>query len=317
MPGTVEGFSKLSDCHGNLVKPVVFLTNGSARSEEAKAAELSERLGVKVDGSQIVLVNTPLRMFSEWHGKSVFFAGQGANLSHLAGDLGFKYPVTLADVLRDIPMFDVMCHEKRDALDSGVLPATLPPYLPIEGIVIANTPVNWDAHVQFLLDLLLSNGTLRGTSTTHQLPVIACNPDLVWASEYHLPRIACGAFMHVLSSLYQEMSGRELQITWCGKPTDITYQYAMRALHNQAETLDLTLGTVYGVGDNVDVDVVGANLHGAVSVLVCSGLYRNEGVQLERGVEVRSKRSSVKEGITADFVVRDVGTFIEYLVSKD
>eukprot|EP00116_Pleurobrachia_bachei_P005788 sb/3466050/ len=321
IPNTVEGFRRISDGQGNLTKPVVFLTNGSYRSEDAKAEELSERLGVKLTGDQIVLVNTPLKTFTDWHGKSVFFAGQGSSLPDCARDLGFRHPVTIRDVHRDIPMFDVISHKKRVSLESGTLPDTLPPYLPIEGIVIANTPVDWDAHVQFLLDLLLTGGTL-GRSVKRglpQLPVIACNPDLVWASEYHLPRLACGAFLHMLSSLYLEMAGRELEVTWCGKPTPLTYSYAIDCLRRKATELGYSegLGEVYGIGDNIDVDIVGANRAGVNSVLVCSGLYKNEGIDLTEGVTVKSKRASVVEPITARYAASNIGRFIEYLVEQD
>ena len=311
--GTVEGFKKLADGQGNLIKPVVFLTNGSYRSEEAKAEELSEKLNVNISGDQIVLVNTPLRTFTSWHHKNVFFAGQGSSLCQAARDLGFTKPVVMADVVRDIPMFDVISHRKRLALTSGVLPTELPSYLPVEGIVIANTPVGWDAHVQFLLDLLLTNGELRNSSKT-QLPLIACNPDLVWASEYHLPRIANGAFVHMLAALYKEMSGRELEVTWCGKPTQLTYNYALETLARDAARLGVQLDGVYGIGDNVDVDVVGANSNGVTSVLVCSGLYRNKGLDFERKVTVKSKRDSVTTPITADYATKNIGRFIDYLM---
>jgi len=314
IPGTVEAFQKLSDSEGNLKHPIVFLTNGSYRSEQAKADELSEKLKVNIRGDQIVLVNTPLRTFTEWHDRSVFFAGQGSSLCSTASDLGFKHPVVLSDIVRDIPMFDVISHRKRLALGSGELPDKLPDYLPIHGIVIANTPVNWDAHVQFLLDLLLTRGELRSSNKGPQLPLIACNPDLVWASEYHLPRLACGAFVHMLSALYEEMAGRELEVTWCGKPTEITYKYALNMLREQAASLGQELDEVYGIGDNVDVDVMGANNHNLNSVLVCSGLYKNEKIDLTRNITVRSKRASVTEPITADYATSTIGRFIDHVL---
>lgn len=314
IPGTVEAFDKLSDHKGNLKHPVVFLTNGSYRSEDAKAEELSEKLKVNIRGDQIVLVNTPLKTFTDWHDRNVFFAGQGSSLCTAARDLGFKNPVTISDVLRDIPMFNVISHRNRLALDSGVLPDKLPDYFPIHGIVIANTPVDWDSHVQFLLDLLLTSGKLRSSDRNSQLPLIACNPDLVWASEYHLPRLACGAFVHMLAALYAEMSGRELEVTWCGKPTEVTYTYALDILRAQAAALGVTLGQVYGIGDNVDVDVMGANNHNLSSVLVCSGLYKNESIDLARNVTVRSKRASVTEPITAHYAARTIGRFVDHLL---
>lgn len=319
IPRTVEGFDRLSDGDGNLTRPVVFLTNGSYRSEDAKAEELSQKLSVKISGSQIVLVNTPLRRFTHWHDCSVFFAGQGSSLKPAARDLGFNKPVILEDVLRDLPMFNVISHKNRLALKSGVLPETLPGYCPIEGIVLMNTPVNWDAHVQFLLDLLLTRGELRAPNKGPQLPLIACNPDLVWASEYHLPRVACGSFVHMLAALYKEMCGRELEVTWCGKPTQVTYNYALEVLRQQASSLGLHLDMdhVYGIGDNVDVDVVGANSHDLTSVLVCSGLYQDETiVDITRNVTVRSKRASVTDLITADIASVNIGRFIEWLVNE-
>lgn len=314
IPGTVEGFKKLSDGSGNLKHPVVFLTNGSYRSELAKAEELSEKLKVNIREDQIVLVNTPLRTFTEWHDRNVFFAGQGSSLCTTAKDLGFKNPVVLADVVRDIPMFNVISHRKRLALNSGVLPDILPDYLPIHGIVIANTPVDWEAHVQFLLDLLLTRGELRASNKNSQLPLIACNPDLVWASEYHLPRLACGAFVHMLAALYKEMSGRELEVTWCGKPTEVTYKYALNMLQRQAAGLGQQIDKVYGIGDNVDVDVMGANNHNLNSVLVCSGLYKNESLDFTRNLTVQSKRASVTEPITAHYAASTIGRFIDHIL---
>jgi len=308
-----NGIQSLVDPHTHqFTVPVVFLTNGSDVSEANKAAMLSVRLGVDITEDQVVLVNSPLRTFESWHGKSVLFSGQG-DVGGLARSLGFAKPTTTSELLSDLPMLDIVDHRKRPDMGKGVLPKALPDYVPFEGVVITNTPIEWEIQTQVILDVLMTGGGLQDFSDT-PLPLLACNPDLVWAAEYHHPRLANGAFVHSLSALYTELTGQTLDVTWCGKPTQVTYDYAIKALQAQADTLGVELGQVYGVGDNVDVDIVGANNAGVQSVLVCSGLYKNSEVVLERGMRVKSKLASRQSDIFCDYIAKDIGVFIHHLM---
>ena len=310
-----NGIQKLTE-ESNFVYPVVFLTNGSSSSKSEKAEFLKDLLKVNIKSDQVVLVNTPLKQFTSWHQKSIFFAGQPLGLREMTKNLGFMHPVFLEDFQRDLPMFDVIDHRKRSNLAHGTLPLHLPSYVPIDGIIIANTPVNWEAHAQLILDLLATHGNLKNIQSEPQLPLIACNPDFTWAAEYHLPRIACGSFVFMLSAIYQELVGKKLEIQWCGKPTKLTYDYAKAKLYDQAEALSCDISDIYGIGDNVDVDVVGANDNGMHSVLVCTGIYKNDEILLKQKKLINSKISSVKSMITADFVVRDIEIFINHILEE-
>ena len=292
--------------------PVVFLTNGSDVSEANKAEMLSVRLGVDIREDQVVLVNSPLRVFESWHERSVLFSGQG-DVEGLARSFGFSKPTSVESLLKDLPMLDIVDHNKRPKMGKGVLPNDLPDYVPFGGVVITNTPIEWEIQTQVILDVLMTGGGLRSYSDT-PLPLLACNPDLVWAAEYHLPRLANGAFVHSLCALYTELTGKVLDVTWCGKPTEVTYDYAKARLQSQADKLGVELGQIYGVGDNVDVDIVGANNAGLKSVLVCSGLYKNQDLVLEKGMSVPSKLASRTENVHCDFIAKDIGVFIHHLI---
>ncbi|VDL96178.1 unnamed protein product [Schistocephalus solidus] len=97
------------------------------------------------------------------------------------------------------------------------------------------------------------------------LPVFACSSDLVWAGEAPSPRLAHGSFLICLESLYERITGHRLQYTsLIGKPSPVTYTFALSQLNAiAAKDFGATqpLRRIYCIGDNVDVDVYGANLY--------------------------------------------------------
>lgn len=68
-------------------------------------------------------------------------------------------------------------------------------------------PKLWESNLQLLIDLLLTEGKpTRAPSsimTVKQLPIIACNMDLVFMDRACMPRFGHGSFLLCLESLYK------------------------------------------------------------------------------------------------------------------
>ena len=178
----------------------------------------------------------------------------------------------------------------------------------IDGIFIFHDPRDWALDTQIILDLLLSHkgyfGSLssknnnaslpnRGYLQDGQPPLFFSNPDLFWASAYHLPRLGQGAFREAFEGIWNAVTGGpekgvQLQKRMFGKPHHSTFSFAERRLAAHRKDL-LGKGTtkigmeglkrVYMVGDNPESDILGANQYqsGAGStwhsILVRSGVY--------------------------------------------
>jgi ribonucleotide monophosphatase NagD (HAD superfamily) len=83
--------------------------------------------------------------------------------------------------------------------------------------------------------------------------------------------VAQGAFLAALQGVWAEATKglAKLEYSIVGKPTEMTYEYAERALlkyHEQVVGSSAAIETVYMIGDNPASDIAGANsfrsLHG-------------------------------------------------------
>ena len=180
--------------------------------------------------------------------------------------------------------------------------------LKIDAIFVFNDPRDWALDIQVILDLLLSQAGIYGTRSPlagqpslpdrgyqqdSQPRLYFCNPDLLWASGYHLPRLGQGAFQRALEGVYREITGGVALRSWeVGKPSQLTFGFAEGVLgryrregflegqgNGDGEELH-DLKTVYMVGDNPESDILGANSYVSaqgtrwVSALVETGVYR-------------------------------------------
>lgn len=62
---------------------------------------------------------------------------------------------------------------------------------PIEALILFGEPVRWETALQFMIDVLVTNGRLQSSPKAipePHLPVLGCNMDLMWMNETHLPR---------------------------------------------------------------------------------------------------------------------------------
>ena len=199
---------------------------------------------------------------------------------------GFTNVVTPGDLITAYPslwpfanrqLYTAHAHPLPLPIFSGGSPRELrsTKHLRIASILVFHDPRDWALDVQIVVDLLLSKqgylGTLserngveerenRGYQQDGQPTLWFSNPDLFWASEYHLTRLGQGAFLRALSGVWAGVAGGEdegvrLKYGTMGKPSKETYSFAERRLvaHRNA-LLDVSptskpdLNVVYMVG---------------------------------------------------------------------
>ena len=85
----------------------------------------------------------------------------------------------------------------------------LPLLFNFPAILLIGEPTKWESHLQLLVDLLLTEGkpdsrhAPTSVANVKQLPVIACNMDLVFMHQACMPRYGHGAFLVCLEALYK------------------------------------------------------------------------------------------------------------------
>ena len=188
--------------------------------------------------------------------------------------------------------------------------ANLSESLRFDAVLVFNDPRDWALDSQIILDLLLSKEGILGTYSDkngdNSLPnngwqqdgqpkLFFSNPDLFWATSYHMPRLGQGGFQASLQGVWDATTGgAKLERTVIGKPFPDTYKYAERVLNLHRQELlggqgeikkkVSQLKRVFMVGDNPESDIRGANEydshHGTewTSVLVKTGVFRSGSV---------------------------------------
>lgn len=64
-----------------------------------------------------------------------------------------------------------------------------------------------------------------------QMPIYQSNENLLFSTDYPIPRLAAGSFTLCLKTLFRQFSGKELDVITYGKPMKITYEYAEHLLN--------------------------------------------------------------------------------------
>ncbi|XP_059540386.1 haloacid dehalogenase-like hydrolase domain-containing 5 isoform X1 [Myotis daubentonii] len=261
IPAALKAFHRLVNAQGKLRVPVVFVTNAGNILQHDKAQELSALLGFQVEPDQVILSHSPMKLFSQYHGKRMIVSGQGPLVEN-AQVLGFKNVVTVDELRMAFPVLDMVDLQRR--------PKTTPlprnDFPAIEGVLLLGEPVRWETSLQLIMDVLLSNGnpgTGLATAPYPHLPVLASNMDLLWMAEAKMPRFGHGTFLLCLETIYRKVTGKELRYKGLmGKPSILTYQYAEELIRRQAERRGWAapIQKLYAVGDNPMSDVYGANL---------------------------------------------------------
>lgn len=204
-------------------------------------------------------------------------------------------------------IFSDYYHKSTRPLPAPVDPSGHPSTsLKIDAIFVFNDPRDWALDSQIILDLLLSSQGILGTYSDKngdsslpnngwqqdgQPKLFFSNPDLFWATSYHMPRLGQGGFQASLQGVWDATTGgATLDRTVIGKPYPDTYKYAERVLNKHrmqmlggnGETKKKVepLKRVFMVGDNPESDIRGANEFQSplgtewCSVLVKTGVFR-------------------------------------------
>uniref|UniRef100_A0A3B4V5A9 Haloacid dehalogenase like hydrolase domain containing 5 n=1 Tax=Seriola dumerili TaxID=41447 RepID=A0A3B4V5A9_SERDU len=176
IPAARRAFRKLLDQNNHFLLPVVFVTNAGSCQRHHKAQQLSHLLDVQIAPEQVVLSHSPLRMLKSFHDKCVLVSGQGP-VTDIAHTLGFQKVVSIEQLREHHPLLDMVDHNRR-------------PKLPVT-IILFGEPIRWETNLQLLIDVLLTNGSPGceyDAQLSAQLPVLACNMDLMWMAEAPSPR---------------------------------------------------------------------------------------------------------------------------------
>ncbi|XP_076447828.1 haloacid dehalogenase-like hydrolase domain-containing 5 isoform X2 [Babylonia areolata] len=260
-----RAMQKLKDANGHLKVPCAFVTNACNRSHD-KARQIGNWFDIEVSPDQVIHAPTPAKLLRDLHDKHTLVVGQEHRLD-IAADLGFTNLCTLDDVKAAYPLLDMVDHENRVAVARGKYTEN-PNFPRVEAVLLIGEPTHWESNLQLLMDLLLTEGKPTQAPTdpysVPQIPVIACNMDLVFMAEACMPRFGHGAFLLCMEALYSKLTGHDLQYTsLIGKPCEITYRFAEHTIANIAKRMGLQkpIKRLYFFGDNPHVDIVGANLY--------------------------------------------------------
>lgn len=300
--------------------PFILLTNGGGKHESQRVEDLSSKLSVPLDTSMFVQSHTP---FAELiHGETslrnkciMVVGGEGGRCRDVAEMYGFTNVITPGDIYAAHPEiwpFSKPFKEDYYGAFARPLPKPINPSSPetslkIDAVFVYNDPRDWGLDLQLTLDVLLSREGIVGTYSSKngdpslpnsgylqdgQPPLYFSNADLLWAADYHLPRLGQGGFHAALDGLWRAVTYSKshatpaLHRTVIGKPFKQTYLFAEKRLlrhrdHLFRENPPTTLKKVYMVGDNPESDIRGANTydspHGVdwVSLLTRTGVYKD------------------------------------------
>jgi len=234
--------------------------------EGKKAKELSLLLGTGVSAEQVVLSHSPFQAEAERFANDRVLVLGCREVSAVAKAYGFRRPVTAEMLALDEPSrYPFFNFQRRTLADRND---------PIKAVFIMHDPVHWALDLQVTLDAI-RGGDPIGSGSAQSIPVFASNPDMVFAGVHPVPRLACGAFQSCLSHLFEELTGRELEMTKVGKPLKRTFDFAERTLSKWGGLPSNSFDRIFMVGDNPRADIRGANMAGEPweSILVRTGVF--------------------------------------------
>ncbi|KAI0108527.1 HAD-superfamily hydrolase [Daldinia grandis] len=324
IPGASETVRLLQ----NRNDPFIFLTNGGGHTEQKRVEKLGQRLSLTLDAEQFVQSHTPYYdLVSEYGDKTVLVLGaHGDQIRDLANQYGFKKVLTSSDIMAERPLIHpfpemTRAHHEKYGRNNNILDTT-----PISAIMFWSSSRDLGLDLQIITDLLLSAGGFIGTKSCkngdasldncgyqqdNQPKLFFCNPDFLWSTEYHEPRLAQGAALAALKGIWYEITAGkgELLYTSIGKPTELTYNYAEKVLRNYGQKLDPSreITTVYMIGDNPRSDIAGAkNFESRYG-------YKWQSVLVETGVHVPGTVPAYQPDHTA----ANVKEAVEWVLRKE
>jgi HAD superfamily hydrolase (TIGR01456 family) len=218
LPAAKRALAKLyTPCGSRPRYPVAFLTNSGGATEAAKAAQLSDWLGVAVGSDQVVLSHTPFRgLVARLGDEPVLASGRGAILEVAAG-YGFRRAVSTLQLAAAQPSALPFLYPRHglSAASTWHHPVPLPAEMadcgtedqPFKAVLVFTDPSNWYLDLQLICDVILGGG-VPGRAPgdvpegTAPVEVVFSNPDLLWASDHPAPRLGQGGFAACMEALH-------------------------------------------------------------------------------------------------------------------
>lgn len=301
--------------------PFIMLTNSGGHPEDIHSKRVSERLGTEIQEDQFVQSHTPFKLVIDNYKNQwvLVLGGSKDQIKKLGAAYGLdpEKILTTSDIQKQHPLINpfpelTLAHHSM----YGQIREKFTAEDRIAAVFVFSSPRDWCLDIQICLDLLLSKGGVLGTRSAKNgdksLPnhgyqqdgqprLYFCNPDLEWATQYRLPRLAQGGFRAALEGVWLSATKGQarLQAWTCGKPTSTTYRYAERVMEKNhgrgvpdadgdadadadadAGAGASKLRRVYMIGDNPKSDICGALIADEEShlewrsVLVETGVYK-------------------------------------------
>ncbi|CAN8076737.1 unnamed protein product [Agarophyton chilense] len=264
--------------------PITFLTNGGGTTEVARAQKLTNQLKFPIQEHHVVLSHSPLKNFLHSYTDQAVLTVGNPHCAEIARSYGFNHVIgteTLAYLDSHSAPFARLDHVQPSAEDYRVSE------MPIAAVFVMTDSLDWGRDIQLLVDVLRSDGDRsRKHSDDQVVDLYFCNPDILFPTEYHLPRLAGGSFCVALQAVYTHVTGKKLRFVQFGKPHSPNYQQAETLLRRQLGNMGYcaqSLPTIYAIGDNPPSDVRGANARGEPwrSVLVRTGNFKGENDEVD------------------------------------
>lgn len=276
VPGSDSAIQTLHE----LKVPVMFMTNGSLKSEADKAKELSAMLKVPIRPEQVLLSHSPMRALRARYAHAPVLVVGSPVCGDILRDYGFVNAMTVQQFQCEHPELVPFKRwgELQRAPRGGEAFALAFPR--IEAVFQLDVPDDVFNDVQILMDVFTApQGQIGGryVSGCQSVPYFVSADDLYWSTDALLPRLGQGAFREMVTAVYESMTGQALEQTMYGKPRAIAFAYATERLHQLTAQLGWDpahLRAIFMVGDNLETDVLGANAAGGPwsSVHVLSGI---------------------------------------------
>ncbi|KAL1918677.1 uncharacterized protein VTP21DRAFT_2699 [Calcarisporiella thermophila] len=269
--------------------PYVFITNGGGVHEHERSKKLSKQLGVPVTETQIVQSHTPMKSLVEKYKDELVLVvgGEGLACRKVAHEYGFKHVAVPDDIIawnQTVWPYRKLSPEYKQAATENEHVRFDFMTRPIAAVLCFHDSRDWGCDMQIIVDVLTSRGGFLGTAQdtdkpTQQVPIYFSNPDIIWSTDFPLPRYGQGAFRLALDALFEWTTGRKLEYTQFGKPHAVTYEYAREAMRNHLRengVYDFQPETIYAIGDNPASDIAGARACGWHGILVKTGIARED-----------------------------------------
>ena len=236
--------------------PYVFVTNGGGITEEAKAVELTKKIGMPISREQVVVCHTPMqKLVGRYRNDKVLVLGKPSCLD-VAKAYGFINPVSINCLHKQYPHI-YPCKQPVDSSRQGSTSSKhfsndLTSLHEVSAAMVFHDPFDWGLEMQILSDVLMPfEGTVdespalvrdafpqissqqlargqppRQYPRAQRIPLFASNADITYATEFPIARYTQGAFVECFRSLFEMQFGIPLEVRVGGSSHSIVSLFA-------------------------------------------------------------------------------------------